>query len=218
MMTRNFVLPLGLALLVFSFAIRGQEDREASGKFHRFDEHGKWGFIDESGALKPRFDEAGIFSLKQETNAVALSLPQAQGAWLIEISRSGGMRPHKDSVSINSEGEIGVTSESRVAGRVKVDCALKEKLPAEDSGKLKQAVSSAKPSAWSSRYSDPAHPICCDQPTTSLTLQLRQPDGTARTYSTSWYAGSAKMRPADLVEVLTLAQPLWNNLSERCNE
>ena len=146
----------------------------------------------------------------------SISLPQANGSWLLEMSRSGGMRPGKQQVQINSDGEISVTSEHYTRGRVTVECSLKAKLSAGDLLKLKESVRSSQVSAWRENYDDPKHPVCCDQPTTELTLHWRQPGGAKASHKTSWYPGSSQLRPADLVEVATTGQTLWNKTSERC--
>jgi hypothetical protein len=155
-------------------------------------------------------------NIKPQVARVVIRLPQTKGAWLIEISRDGGMRPSKSTVSINFAGDIGVTSEHSTRGQTVIDCSLKEKVRAKDLQALKEAIASARLSTWSDRYEDPAHPICCDQPTTNLMLKWRAADGTTKTYSTSWYPGSAKLRPADLVRVEELVEPLWNKVGEDC--
>lgn len=149
-------------------------------------------------------------------------LPQKDGAWLIEMSRSGGMRAGKESVFINSDGEISVIAERYESGRTVIDCSYKGKLSAEDFQKLKTAMTSAKLSKWREGYDNPKHPICCDQPTTSLTVHRREiaegdggGDGTV-SQTTSWYPGSSQLRPKDLVNLATIAQTLWNNTRERC--
>ena len=164
-----------------------------------------------------------LFSSTQEDEP-RFTLPPKNGAWLIEMSRSGGMRPAKESVGINSDGEISVVSEHYEQGRAVIDCSLKEKLSAADFLKLKKALNAANRSKWRERYEDPKHPICCDQPTTRLTLRHREiaegdggGDGTI-SQSTSWYPGSSELRPRDLVELATVAQTLWNNARERCQK
>lgn len=163
-------------------------------------------------------DRVANFHIKQEASRPALSLPVGKGSWLIEVNRSGGMRGGKESVSINSAGEIVVTSERYRNGQREVDCSRKEKLSGAELFKLKQAILSAKPSTWQDRYSDPKHPICCDQPTTELSLQRLEARGKARTYSASWYPGSSKLRPADLDAVATLVQTIWNDVRDRCEK
>lgn len=163
-------------------------------------------------------DRAANFHVKQEASQLALSLPVGKGSWLIEVSRSGGKRPGKESVRINSAGEIVVISEHFKNGQREVDCSLKEKLSHAELLKLKGAILSAKPSVWQDRYSDPKHPICCDQPTIELALQKLEARGKARTYSTSWYPGSSKLRPADLDDVATLVQTIWNDVRDRCEK
>lgn len=165
--------------------------------------------------------EGRKFSDTQESSPTR-SLPPTNGAWLIEMSRSGGMRPGKESVGINSDGEIGVISEHYEGGRTVVDCSLKEKLRAEDLQRLKAALRSAKLSAWRESYDDPKHPICCDQPTTHLTVHRREigegdggGDGTV-SQSTSWYPGSSELRPAGLAKLAEVAQTLWNNVRGHC--
>src|ERR1041384_2203580 len=118
-------------------------------------------------------NENSKFVLRDEGDAPALSLPKGKGAWLIEISRSGGKQPVKESVHINSAGEIDVLSEQMRAGKTTVKCSRKEKLSARELLKINAAITSSKPSAWQDHYSNPKYPICCDQPTTEVKLQWR---------------------------------------------
>jgi hypothetical protein len=155
-----------------------------------------------------------IFSIHAEGKK-NLSRPQAKVAWVIEMSRDGGMRPRRESVRLTSDGEISYTSEHLAQGKRVVDCSLKERLSTEDLAKLKQAVRAAKYNAWLENYEDVKHPVCCDQPTTQLTLQ-RGSGGARTSYSTSWYPSSSQLRPADLEKIATLAQTLWNKTSEHC--
>jgi hypothetical protein len=167
--------------------------------------------------------QSKVVSDIQEAQSVA-SLPPTDGVWLIEMSRSGGMRPAKESVQINSEGEINVISEHYEQGRTVVDCSFKGKLSAEDFLKVKKALNSTNRSKWRESYDDPKHPVCCDQPTTHLTLRRREigegdggGDGTV-SQTTSWYPGSSELRPRDLATLATIAQTLWNNAREHCTK
>jgi hypothetical protein len=157
-----------------------------------------------------------IFHGAQEDETPSLPLPQAKGAWVIEMSRSGGMRPRRESLSINSEGEIRVTSERIERGKRVVECTFQEKLSAEDLLKLKALVRSARGYSWPENYEDPKNRVCCDQPTTRFTLHLRRTVKSEQSFNTSWYPTSSKMRPADLTELASLSQSLWNNASGRC--
>jgi hypothetical protein len=161
--------------------------------------------------------ETGDFFAVQEAGA-SISLPDAEGSWLIQMSRDGGMLPRKLSIQINSEGEVAVISERYTQGRPALDCSLKAKLSAEDLLKLKESVRAAEFSAWRERYEHPKHPVCCDQPTTRLTLDRREAAGAKASYKTSWYPGSSELLPSDLVELATLGQALWNKTSERCED
>lgn len=146
-----------------------------------------------------------------------LPLPQGSGTWRIYMSRDGGMRPAKMSVSVNSAGEISVHAEHYAAGGAAVvDCSLKVKLADEDFLKLKEVVRASKPAAWRNGYEDKQHPICCDQPTTQLTFSRRDSRDSTRVVRTSWYPGSSELRPADLTELAAVLQELWNKASERC--
>ncbi|HYG81270.1 MAG TPA: hypothetical protein VD861_12820 [Pyrinomonadaceae bacterium] len=145
-----------------------------------------------------------------------LQLPQGSGAWLLEMNREGGMRPARGSVSINSGGEVGVHAEHYAAGSTVVDCSIRVKIEAEDFLKLQRALRPSKPAAWRSGYSDKKHPICCDQPTLQLTLLRRDARGGISAFTTSWYPGSSKLRPADLTELASVVQELWNKASARC--
>ncbi len=161
---------------------------------------------------------ANKLSFTEEGKASALSLPKAKGSWLIEISTSGGMRPVKNTVQINSAKEISVMSEALRNGQNTVTCSRKEKLSERDFLKIKAAVTSAKPSAWETDYSDPKHPVCCDQPTTHLKLSLRDGKGRGQEHSTSWYPGSYDLVPTDLKALETFIHPLWNAVEDRCNK
>jgi len=169
-------------------------------------------------AIALLLSSAAHFGGAQEPeNSNTLPLPQGNGAWLIHMSRSGGMRPSKQTVSVNSLGEISVYAEHYGAGGATVvDCSLKVKLPDEDFLRLKEVVRASKPTMWHNGYEDKKHPICCDQPTTRLTFSRRDSRDLTRTVKTSWYPGSSKLRPADLTELASVVQELWNKASERC--
>jgi hypothetical protein len=152
----------------------------------------------------------------EDENKPLLPLPMSNGAWVMEMSRDGGMRPSRQSVSINSASEIAVRAEHYAAGAPVVDCSLKTKLSAEDFQKFKDAFRAVSPASWLDGYSDKKHPICCDQPTTRLTLRRRDSRDSMRSYSTSWYPGSSELRPRDLARVAEVAQELWNKASARC--
>jgi hypothetical protein len=151
-------------------------------------------------------------------NDTPLPLTQGQGAWAVSMSRSGGMRPAKQTVSVNSGGEVSVHAEHRGAGGAAVvDCSVRVQLAGEDFLKLKEAVRASKPAAWrEGGYSDEKHPICCDQPTTRLTFSRRESRDSTRVVKTSWYPGSSELRPADLTALADVVQELWNKASERC--
>ena len=159
---------------------------------------------------------AGAAAAQDEDIKPALQLPQGAGAWLLEASRDGGMRPSTQSVTINSDGEVAVFAVHQEGGGPVVDCSIKVKLSAEDLRKLKEAVRAAKPASWRDGYSDKKHPICCDQPTTDFTLRWRDAGGAERTLSTSWYPGSSELRPGDLAAVAEATDELWNKARERC--
>lgn len=165
------------------------------------------------------FDRAaGSHSLVNKDEDAALSLPKGKGAWLIELSRSGGMRPVTEVVRVNSVGEIGVISEQLGGDNPAADCAHKEKLAAREFLKIKAAVAAANPTAWQDRYSDPARPVCCDQPTTAVKLSRRDEQGREQSYSASWYPGSYDLVPTDLKAIATFIQPQWNALNGRCGK
>jgi len=152
----------------------------------------------------------------QEDNKPLLPLPRVNGAWVLEMNRDGGMRPSRQTVSISSEGEIAVRAEHYAAGAAVVDCSMKAKLSAEDFRKFEEAFRAVKPASWLEGYSDKKHPVCCDQPTTRLTLRRRDSRDSTRSYSTAWYPGSSELRPADLASLAEVAQELWTRASERC--
>src|SRR5215212_8891649 len=110
---------------------------------------------------------------EDEDNKPLLPLPTVNGAWVVEVSRDGGMRPSRQTVSVNSLGEIAVRAEHYAAGATVVDCSMKWKLSAEDFEKFKEAFRAVRPGSWLEGYSDKKHPVCCDQPTTRLTLRRR---------------------------------------------
>ena len=128
------------------------------------------------------------------------------------------MRPVKETVRLSSAGEISVTSEQQRGGQTILNCSRKERLSARDLLKIKAAVTAAKPSAWKDNYSDPAHPVCCDQPTTRVKLEWRDDKGKEQTFDTSWYPGSYELVPADLKGLATFIGPLWNAVRDRCSK
>ncbi|HKR02459.1 MAG TPA: hypothetical protein VJT09_17410 [Pyrinomonadaceae bacterium] len=190
MMKRRLAFGLCFAVLLISLGLRGQ----ASKSFYR-----------QAG------DDA-----QEDSGDSTLPLPEAKDSWLIEMSRGGGMRPGKESVSVNSDGEIQLTSAHFPQGKLVVECSLKEKLSPGDLQELKLAVRAARPANWHTGYEDPKHPVCCDQPTSHLTLSRRASNDGKREYNTSWYPGSSQLRPADLVKVAELTQALWNKSREHC--
>ena len=194
-MTRR-LLPLILCSVLLLLSITHGRSYEASTKFR-------------TGANELSF---------VDENKATLALPKQKGSWLIEISRSGGMRPVKEIVQLNSIKEIGVASEEFRNGQNTVTCSRKEKLSERDFLKIKAAITSAKPSAWETDYSDPKHPICCDQPSTHLKLSLRDDKGKEQDYSTSWYPGSYNLVPTDLKALETFIQPLWNAVEDHCDK
>lgn len=194
-MARRMLLLILCSVLLLLSIIRGRS-YEASEKFHIG--ANELSFVDE--------------------NKAALALPKQKNSWLIEISRSGGMRPVKETVQINSAKEISATNEAIRNGQNTVTCSRKEKLSERDFLKIKAAVTSSKPSAWETDYSDPKHPICCDQPMTHLKLSLRDGKGREQEYGTSWYPGSYNLVPTDLKALETFIQPLWNAAGDRCDK
>jgi hypothetical protein len=202
MIKRLAALGLCLALLVLSSTL----PVEGAKTFHL-----------ERGGNNNARGESSPFLRAQENNQ-SLLLPQSKGAWLISMSRDGGMRPRQHSVQINSNGEISVNTTRYTQGHLLTDCSMKAKLSAEDLLRLRESVRAARLSAWRERYEDPKHPICCDQPTTRITLQRREAGGAKQSYQTSWYPGSSQLRPADLARIATLTQTLWNKTNGRCVE
>ncbi|HKC64256.1 MAG TPA: hypothetical protein VKB86_11490 [Pyrinomonadaceae bacterium] len=194
-MTRRLLLVILCSVLLLLSIIRGRS-YEASTKFR-------------IGANELSF---------ADENKAALALPKQKSSWLVEISRSGGMRPVKQTVQLNSTKEIMVTSEALRNGQNTITCSRKEKLSERDFLKIKAAVTSAKPSAWETDYFDPKHPICCDQPSTHIKLSLRDDKGKEQDYSTSWYPGSYSLVPTDLKALETFIQPLWSAVEDRCNK
>lgn len=162
------------------------------------------------------FSAARFGGAQESENGDILPLPYGNGTWRISMSRDGGMRLAKQSVNVNSLGEISVYADHYAAGGTVVDCSIKVKLAAEDFLKLKEVVRASKPARWRDGYEDKKHPICCDQPTTRLTLSRRESRDFTRTVKTSWYPGSSELRPADLTELAAVVQELWNKASGRC--
>lgn len=165
---------------------------------------------------RTRFEPGQGLRHVEEAGAASLPLPKGEGAWLVELTRSGGMLPVTETFSLNSAGELRVTRERMTGGRVTVECSRKERLPARDLPKVRAAVLSAEPSAWEKNYSDPQHPICCDQPTTRVKLSRRVAKGQAQDYTTSWYPGSYEVVATDLKALLTSIEPLWDAAHDRC--
>lgn len=175
--------------------------------------------LEDSATSRPRCPgRCEVGRVGEDGAAAMLSLPKGKGAWVIEISRSGGMRPVKETVRLNSAGEISATSEQLRGGQTTIGCSRKEKLSARELLKIKAAVTAARPSAWKDNYTDPAHPVCCDQPTTRVKLQWREDKGKEQVYETSWYPGSYELVPADLKGINTFIGPLWNAIRERCDK
>jgi hypothetical protein len=172
---------------------------------------------EEERANSLRKSENICFVLSDEGNAPLLALPKGKGAWRIEISRSGGMRPVKETVQLNSTGEINVLSEQMRGGKTTLNCSRKEKLSARELLKINAAITAAKPSTWKDGYSDPQHPICCDQPTTEVKLERRGDKGQEET-STSWYPGSYSLVPSDLKAITTFIQPQWDAIRDHCDK
>ena len=162
--------------------------------------------------------QSSEFVLRDEGARAVPSLPKRKGAWTVEISRSGGMRPVKETVKLNSAGEINVVSEQMRGGKTSVTCSRTEKLSARELLKINAAITSAKPSVWKDSYSDPAHPVCCDQPTTEVKLQQRDNKGQEQSYSTSWYPGSYNLVPTDLKAIATFIQPQWDTVRDHCDK
>jgi hypothetical protein len=163
-------------------------------------------------------DDSERIVSREEGDAATLSLPKGKDAWLVEISRYGGMRPVKEIVQLNSAGEINAISEQFGSGKTTVNCSRKEKLANRELLKIKAAIISAKPSAWEEHYSDPQHPVCCDQPTTEVKLRRRGDKGQEQSYSTSWYPGSYNLVPSDLKAMTTFIQPQWDAVREHCDK
>ena len=152
----------------------------------------------------------------EDDDAALLPLPKGKGAWLMEISRSGGMRPVTETVRLNSAGDIMVTSERFMGGKKNVECSRTERLAPRELLKIKQSVASLKPAAWKADYSDPQHPVCCDQPTTRVKLQWRGDKGAARAYEASWYPGAYELVPTDLKALATFVQSSWDAARGHC--
>ncbi|MBV9929069.1 MAG: hypothetical protein JOZ96_28925 [Acidobacteria bacterium] len=149
--------------------------------------------------------------------AASLPLPKGKGAWLVELTRSGGMLPVTETFRLDSAGGLTLTRERMMGGHVTVECSRKERLPTRDLLKVEAAVLSARPSAWKQNYSNPQSPICCDQPTTRVKLSRRGVKGQAQDYTTSWYPGSYETAATDLKVLSGLIQPLWDAAHDRCN-
>lgn len=199
-MRKRHILALvtSMAILAFSAVTEGRGDR---------------------AELKPVRSSGGSgFLCLDKGDAAALLLPKGKDAWLIEISRSGGRVGSKETVRINSAGEISVVSEHYGNGGPTVDCSRKETISPRELLKIKAAITSAQPSDWKNSYDDPQHPICCDQTTTGVKLQRRNEKGQAQSYTTSWYNGTYKMVPADLKGISTFIQPLWNATQAHCEK
>jgi hypothetical protein len=147
--------------------------------------------------------------------AASLRLPKGKDAWLIELTRSGGMLPVTETFALNSAGGLSLTRERMTGGGVTVECLRRERLPTRDLLKVEAGVRSAEPYAWMQSYNDPQSPICCDQPTTRVKLS-RRAKGRAQDYTSSWYPGSYEMVATDLKVLSNLIQPLWEAAHDRC--
>ncbi|HEX8775866.1 MAG TPA: hypothetical protein VF735_19995 [Pyrinomonadaceae bacterium] len=162
------------------------------------------------------------YDIKAESEAAAslleaagVSLPSAEGSWLI-ISYAGGGPAGKISggVVITSEGVVAAGGPSKL-DEFRLSC--KERLSADDLRQFEQKILSAHPLSWSERYTAPGSPDgCCDQYSYMLELQRRQPDGTKQLHTTSWYDSSAFLRPADLSSMHEAMSMIKNNALKRC--
>jgi hypothetical protein len=149
--------------------------------------------------------------------AVGLSLPPGEGAWLI-ISYAGGGPAGNISggVVITSEGKVAAGGPSRL-DEFRLSC--KEQLSADDLRSFEQRILSTHPLTWSQRYTATGSPDgCCDQFSYMLELQRRKPDGTKQIHTTSWYDSSAFMRPEELSAMHEAAMSIKNDALNRCKK
>lgn len=125
-------------------------------------------------------------------------LPATAGAWLLVLDSWGGFAGHGiGGVTIASDGKVFAHRLGHKDCRTRL---TEVKLQA-----LTQAVTAARPSAWSARYEPTKEKACCDHFTWSLRLHHREADGTERVTHTGWHDASEGL-PQDLRAVAIIAQ------------
>lgn len=134
--------------------------------------------------------------------------PTAPQQWTVTIDTSGGF--------------VG-----RGAGRVVVahdgttgfgPSCLPQITPA-DLEALSRAVAEAKPATWSPSYVRPSNPHgCCDQFRYTMTLDIRQADGTPEKYSTFWYSEMSEELPGNLRGLFDAAWKIKKDADAKCNK
>ena len=138
-------------------------------------------------------------------------LPSAADAWLLVLDSWGGFTGHgKGGVTIASDGKV---LAHRLGSRASKDC--RTRLTELELQALTQAVTAARPSAWSARYEPAKEKACCDRFTWSLRFHQREADGAERITRTGWHDAS-EGRPQDLLAVATIEQSVMTSVLTNC--
>lgn len=140
-------------------------------------------------------------------------LSKDAGAWVIELSTSGGFtgRGGRSGV-ISSAGQV-QAARSPMPG-----FSCRSKLSAQELSSLRTVVSNARPDQWRASYAPSGDDGCCDRFSYTLTLQQRVSDGTVRTKSSTWYDGNERLFPEDLRALRDAADLVWGKALARCRE
>lgn len=128
-------------------------------------------------AATPRAADAGIASGTSPAPApaptlTAVKLPATEGAWLVEVTRTGGLANRYVSYSINSAGE-GLVSNAQGNARLRIAPTLLARVETQ--------VRAAQAQAWVS-----VNDSCNDCQRTSINLSMRQAGGAVKVHSAGW--------------------------------
>ncbi len=105
----------------------------------------------------------------------AVKLPATEGAWLVEVARSGGLANRYVSYSINSTGES-LVSNAQGNARLLIAPQLLARVETQ--------VRAAQTQAWVS-----VNDSCNDCQRTSINLSMRQAGGAVKVHSAGWMIG-----------------------------
>ena len=139
-------------------------------------------------------------------------------AWRLKLTSSGGISGRGGGeVTITSRGEV-VAGRPPAGGQLGPSC--EGKLRPSRLRAIAQAVLSARPAAWRTRYVDPQNPDgCCDQFSYQLELELSSSAGARpQTYTTGWHEGSRKLLPKELREMVIAATSAHQYTLDNCKQ